>query len=77
MGMLRINLASLPCPHCSEPTALAGTARPNWSSGDDVLSFECARCGPFKVLAPAESGSEPGCDHHVARPGAELQDLWT
>jgi ribosomal protein S27AE len=76
MSVPKINVASLRCPRCSEPAILAGIARVDSPSDDEILSFECARCGPFEVLTLTESGSEPACDRHIARPGAELQDLW-
>lgn len=76
MGMPRIYVASLRCPRCNEPAAFAGIERADLAPSGEILSFECARCGPFEVLALIESDSEPACDRHVAKPGAELQDLW-
>ncbi|HVT55457.1 MAG TPA: hypothetical protein VHD34_05355 [Xanthobacteraceae bacterium] len=76
MSVPKINVASLRCPRCGEPAMLAGIARADSASGDEILSFDCSRCGPFEVLVLTESNGEPAGDRHIARPGAELQDLW-
>lgn len=76
MGLPKINLASLQCPHCAGLTKLTGIARADDGTASERLSFECSECGSFEVLAIAEPDSEFPAAHLVARVDRELQDLW-
>jgi endogenous inhibitor of DNA gyrase (YacG/DUF329 family) len=76
MGLPRINVASLQCPQCAGLTRLVGVSRADSPDGNETLSFECDDCGPFEVLALADGDSDPFCSGRLARPGAEVQDLW-
>lgn len=76
MGMPKINLASLQCPQCAGLTRLTGITRVDSPAGNERFSFECTECGSFEVLALTDGGEDAASDRYLAKPGAELQDLW-
>ena len=77
MGMPKINLASLQCPHCAGLTKLTGIARSDEAAGSERLSFECNDCGSFEVLAITEPEGEFATAPRPVLADHALQDLWT
>ena len=76
MGLPKINMASLQCPHCAGLTKLTGINRADEGAAGERFSFECSDCGSFEVLAITEPDGESPTAHRPARADRELQELW-
>lgn len=74
MGMPKLDLASLQCPHCAGLTRLTGITRAD--NGSEHFSFECGDCGPFEVLAPHDPDDGIVTERSPARPDPAVRDLW-